>query len=194
MTYTLLINDTQVATTAPVRQPPSRLGRRPRPRLPNGRVALDVLRRSYDGPASLSFRVGGDWRPGQGYHWAPDSVVELRKDKTTVVFKGLLDLPHPAARMNEYEVDYVAYDHSRVHRSAVSADGFPSIRLDTGRLGDVVSQFLSHVGATLTDIDVSSTALFSGGAERVQCLPLTIEVTVHGPAFDHNLIVALARV
>lgn len=152
--YSLFINDSLVS----------------QPDIP---IVLDNLTRSYDAPAVLTFRLAGDWRPARRYNWAADSPVRLEQDGQTV-FAGLLDLPEPVAQQNNYAVQYRAFDHSRVYRSAVSTDGWTTIVLDAGPLATVLAQYLAHVGATLESIGVSRLPLFGGGAESINCLPSMI--------------------
>lgn len=142
------------------------------------RITLMALERTYDGPASLTFRVRGDWTGGP--FLADQSVRLWQKLPTdspsgvgTLVFEGLLGLPQPVAHAGEMPaVEYTATDRRDLlaHREARLDDEFgsPGIPIQGASLETMAARLLALIGAQLEAAGVEAAFDFVGGAEVIQ--------------------------
>lgn len=153
--YSLIINGSNVLATGP--------------------ASIVSFNRNYDDPAELVIRVDGTWRTSP---YACDTPARLERDGD-IIFEGLVYLPRPVATQRDYPaVEIPIHDRSHALRfdAAMNNDDFPEINLSTGTLSTVIASFfaLTNVAAILSSKGVSASADFVGGADAVQCLPVSL--------------------
>lgn len=131
---------------------------------------------SYDGPAELVLRFITNWRTPP---FATDAVVEFLVDGVRR-FSGLFDPSRPyVADVNEHYVEYTAVDlcEYATRMFPFSQYGKPSFTLSPGPLESVLAQYMlaPEVALKLTEVGIDTTFGFAGGAEAIECLPVSLE-------------------
>ncbi len=150
----------------------------------DGVINLIDIRRSYDGPSELRFRVYGD--PGTPRFGADAKVVLYREE--VLVFEGLTSLPRRSWATDRYPYsEYTAFDYSNLLRRGTVLDenDNQSIALAGNTVGAIVTSLLELAGAQLSAerVGLEEVVNFSGGAASLPAFPVTLQ----GESFDEAL-------
>lgn len=161
MAFSLLVNSVDILASAAQ---------------PDATGELVEFSRSYEEPASLTFRVFSPaWEPPFG----ADATVLLYRDGV-LVFEGLTGLPRSIIGVGKYPaVEYIARDYSDLMRrgTVLGEDEYTSVQLAPGSLGSVAGQLIDLVGEDIAGdrIKLQAKVEYRGGAEAIECFPVTLE-------------------
>lgn len=131
---------------------------------------------SYDGPAELVVRFHRDWRSPP---YSADALVEFFADGTRR-FVGRFDPPRPyVAANNDRYIEYSAQDlcDHAARLFPYSQYDKPSFAMSPGPLASVLAAYLAapDVSLKLTEAGIDTTFNFVGGAEAMECFPVSLE-------------------